>query len=632
MASEGRNKAAKSLLDLQPTAVLELFVLYPDFVNQPSKSFSFHSGSVFTESLVWNGVRYLPIPVETEGFGIFGDGTLPRPKIKVSNANKVVSVLLQNFNDLKNGVVFRIKVFVKHLDHFNFDAGNPFGTPDGNAEISREKYLIGQKVLENYEYAEFELNLPTDLDNFEVNPRSVNAKYCYWNYRGLGCMYAGKPIETANCESFKNKNGDIIDVKQNDNDDFDSAEFEYDSQIAYAEGQFVFLYNKKIILGRSDDDEPIFSKTWYVCVENNGVGVPNIGVQFPEDNPTYWVQDSCSKKIQSCKRRFNQNLEYEKFVGSVSQDLKFVSYRVKDTKEGIQFATQNALFTGPNGVLTYKKGSSKPFTITGWIRSSISITFNRDSSQTVWATSTAVENEVARLRVLAGRLKFHNKFTPNKAKRAEVAAPYYEHLGQNLGSFNFVSISWDGRNLQTRWNDNVETYQDVNYTQTTANTFFSLFNQAAIGSNYTSGGVELRTFRGDIAQTCIWNRNLTSKEIDGLRRTNKSKFAPFEDSYMPLQYEQCIGSLDTLTGENNTDGGLIAWYDMDSIDVGGNLSLKDKSNNAIHLTSYGDVTASNFKTVSYSNESIEYVPSTQDFYFLPFGGFPGTDGYDYNPR
>ncbi len=33
MAAEGQNKVATSLLDLQPTAVLELFKVFPDRIN-----------------------------------------------------------------------------------------------------------------------------------------------------------------------------------------------------------------------------------------------------------------------------------------------------------------------------------------------------------------------------------------------------------------------------------------------------------------------------------------------------------------------------------------------------------------------------------------------------------------------
>ena len=146
MAVEGKNEVARSLLDLQPTAILELYKIYPDTVDSPSTFLSFHGGSVFGGNITWQGVQYIPIPVESEGFGVFGDGTLPRPKIKVSNNNKIVTYFLGKYKDFKNAKVFRKKVFVKHLDDVNFDGSNPFGLANSDSEISEEKYYIGQKI------------------------------------------------------------------------------------------------------------------------------------------------------------------------------------------------------------------------------------------------------------------------------------------------------------------------------------------------------------------------------------------------------------------------------------------------------------------------------------------------------
>mgnify|MGYP003117213028 FL=1 len=68
MAAEGQNKVASSLLDLQPTAVLELFRIFPDRINKPSLFLGFHGGVVYDKSVVWQGVQYLPLAIESEGF------------------------------------------------------------------------------------------------------------------------------------------------------------------------------------------------------------------------------------------------------------------------------------------------------------------------------------------------------------------------------------------------------------------------------------------------------------------------------------------------------------------------------------------------------------------------------------
>ena len=96
MAEEGKNKVADSLLDLQPTAILELFRIFPDKVNKPTLFLGFHGGTVFNKSINWQGVQYLPLSMETEGFDIFGDGKLARPKLRVLNNDYIITNFLQN--------------------------------------------------------------------------------------------------------------------------------------------------------------------------------------------------------------------------------------------------------------------------------------------------------------------------------------------------------------------------------------------------------------------------------------------------------------------------------------------------------------------------------------------------------
>lgn len=623
MASEGRNKAAKSLLDLQPTAVLELFLLYPDFKNEPSKFYTFHPGSVFKNPVVWNGLQYMPLSVDTEGFGIFGDGTLPRPKMRIANTDKIITVLLQQYSDLKNAVIYRKKVFVKHLDDANFDGGNPFGVADGNAEITEEKYLIGQKVLENFNYVEFELNLPTDLDNFDVNQRTVNAKYCYWQYRGLGCGYQGKPVETATAEPFKDPNGNIVPVDLQD--DFNTSRFEYNANNQYFVARngddnkltACYIENKKLTIDRDKNGLPIYFRTWYVCVQAHSSTNP----QFPEGNPSYWQQDNCSKSIQSCKRRFSETKTYQKFIGAASQNLKYVSFkeRSESSPVGIQFASAASLFTSANSVLTFQNSNAKAFSITFWLRN----TKSQDSIKTIFSSSYDGQiNRVQNTTKKTSPLYYYQKGVKN------VLSESFGEETRKENVFGFASIVWNKEQLIHSWNDTVkQKAQGVVSTSDNTPDFFSLFELQQIGTAPRHNV----SFMGDIAQVCVWDRALTTDELTKLRKTNVSRDAPFKDVFMPLEYSQCTGELATLTGEAGA-GGLVAWYDMNTGALGSETGLLDSSSHNLHLTGYGDLRSDNFETVSYINETTDFVESTQEYFFLPFGGFPGTDGYDYNPR
>tara|TARA_R110002020_G_scaffold138029_1_gene307812 strand:- start:9370 stop:11484 length:2115 start_codon:yes stop_codon:yes gene_type:complete len=308
MAEEGKNKVASSLLDLQPTAVLDFYKIYPDRVNIPTLFIGFHGGALFDKSVIWQGIQYLPLAIEAEGFDILGDGTLARPKIRVANENAIVTNLLQNHNDLVNAQVIRKRVFVRYLDDVNFDGGNPFGSADSKAEISEDIWVMGRKTQESKIFVEFELNSPLDLENFNVNYRSVVAKHCPWQYRGEGCRYAGWPIERENAEPFTDTDGNAV-IPNYEKPSTSPVDFFYDPTAewtvgrAYEKGNIVVVKSPLITLPPVDrvvtkELEAAF-KTVYVCVSGNTN-------QNPYDNPTYWQKDGCCKKLSACQKRFKK--------------------------------------------------------------------------------------------------------------------------------------------------------------------------------------------------------------------------------------------------------------------------------------------------------------------------------------
>ena len=99
MPDERKNIAARNLLDLEPTAVLDFFKLVLDPSSTPEgvpAEITFHAGNVFKENIIWQGVKYVPLSVETEGFEMLGDRRLPRPRIRVANDNQLITYLLQS--------------------------------------------------------------------------------------------------------------------------------------------------------------------------------------------------------------------------------------------------------------------------------------------------------------------------------------------------------------------------------------------------------------------------------------------------------------------------------------------------------------------------------------------------------
>lgn len=703
MADQGKNEAAKSLLDLQPTVVLELFKLHADFQNRPEISFAFHGGSDFSGNITWQGVQYAPLPVETEGFGVFADGTLPRPKIRVGNANKIVTVFLEKFGDFKNAAVFRKKVFLKHLDDVNFDGGNPFGVANPSAEISEEKYFIGQKTIENSNYVEFELNSPLDLDNFRVNERTISAKYCYWQYRGQGCQYAGKPIEKADGQPFTDSNGTVVRV--NLDDEFQSQNLVYSSSESYKVGDVVFLENRKVIVGRTQNQDSIFHKTYYVCVSANNSSDP----KHPENNISFWQKDGCSKRIQACQKRYAPNSSALKRVYLGEEDDKSFKYIHNKLNNSIAFFTENDKITGSDSPFSYEDGTGQ-FTILYSIRkpfssqnkgrlpngSESSLTWESTANETICATAklerTANDSDysdsVQRLNLtkisplednlqdfISGFQVTHTIHSLSSSRKFNELSFHHDnatdfkvkttHVFKDKGFVTQILEANTSQkfSLDTKVNPllGVEGSLIAPQTPEALKSINGITNQSAPMANFLSLFGDSKTiiadqqqnatlpflrssFQGDIMKFCAWSRKLTNQESILLATTNllsSSQNTVTDNNVlieasrfgngigMPVSYSELTGSLESLKD------GLIVWYDMETgfLDAGETVTgILDEHTGEIHLSGYGE---SDFEQREFTYTPAKYsaiVPNQTATFTLPFGGFPGTDGYDYESR
>jgi lambda family phage minor tail protein L len=112
---QGQDKIASSLMDLQPTAIVELFQLYFNPIDKPDAAIYFHGGAIFQKSIKWQNQEYMPLPVESEGFEVTANGQLPRPKIRISNKDYYMTQLLLNNSDFQFGKLIRKRTFVKYL-------------------------------------------------------------------------------------------------------------------------------------------------------------------------------------------------------------------------------------------------------------------------------------------------------------------------------------------------------------------------------------------------------------------------------------------------------------------------------------------------------------------------------------
>lgn len=320
--AQGQDRIASSLLELQPTAIIELFLLYFNTVDNPNAFIAFHGGSVYNKGIVWQGIEYLPIPVETDGFEVTANGQLPRPKMRISNKDYFATDLLINNDDLQFAKIIRKRTFIKYLDDANFDGGNPWGQADASAELSNDTFVIGQKTAENKSFIELELTSPLDLENFEVNNRLIMSRYCSWHYRGNGCNYNGIPIATEDNQKIEIVNPEEWYKNQDQK--------KWSAQGSYASGDAAYIENQKIIINNPNNSLPSgFAKIWYVCQSGHASSSSTI----PDKNPSLWKRDGCNKKLDGCKLRFGKGaIEFNE--KTVTRTAYFVDFTNRSKNSG----------------------------------------------------------------------------------------------------------------------------------------------------------------------------------------------------------------------------------------------------------------------------------------------------------
>lgn len=200
MSRQSNQKINSELLSLEPTALLEFFVIHYDYIEAPDEKLYIHGGTNGIKgSIYWQGIEYVPFPIQSSDFETKGDGSLPRPKLAVSNQDFFVSNLIRRYNNLVGAKIVRKRTFVKFLDNQNFSEGlNPYGAADPNSGLEDQVFFILRRSSENRAFVEFELASPLEIENVTFPRRTVMARYCSFHYRGNGCRYVGAPVADEN--------------------------------------------------------------------------------------------------------------------------------------------------------------------------------------------------------------------------------------------------------------------------------------------------------------------------------------------------------------------------------------------------------------------------------------------------
>jgi lambda family phage minor tail protein L len=145
------------LVDLSPIGVNEQWSFCP-------------SGQV-----TFQGIVFTYADVEADGFEWSGTGTLPQPKLRITNSTRLISGAAAAYQDLIGAKITRYKTYSQFLD--DGDEANP------DAMFSPEVYVFERKTAHNKFQVEWQLSAAMDQQGRTIPGRIVVRDFCMWRYR-----------------------------------------------------------------------------------------------------------------------------------------------------------------------------------------------------------------------------------------------------------------------------------------------------------------------------------------------------------------------------------------------------------------------------------------------------------------
>ena len=274
----GISAVYEELSVLEPNAIIELFQLHLDAtLHGSSDIYYFHNGvnAAVTGNVIWNGQSYVRLPLEATGFDYSSSGSLPRPKLAVSNIGSNITAILLSVNlvttgnDLGGAKVVRIRTLKKYLDG---QAG-----ADPHAKFPDEIWYVDRKSNENRAVVEFELASKFDLVGVMLPRRQIIANVCQWVYRGGECGYTGPPVADANDNYLQGSTNALL------NDYLQKAAI-YRTAVATTATAFTNLSTAQNNLNNAQE-------TYYLIADNYSTSAPryyvSIGNRFNQA-VNYW--------------------------------------------------------------------------------------------------------------------------------------------------------------------------------------------------------------------------------------------------------------------------------------------------------------------------------------------------------
>lgn len=161
-----------------PGSLIELFDLDLSTIDPTAGVLHFYPDSdesrAFGEVL-WRGNSYAPQPIKIEGIETAAQGSLPRPKITISNILGTVTALIREYGRVSGAVLTRWQTFDRYLDNGN--APNP----DGHFPI--DVFVLDRVVEYNRIQVQIECRSFLDFEQKQLPGRLIFQSACSHSYR-----------------------------------------------------------------------------------------------------------------------------------------------------------------------------------------------------------------------------------------------------------------------------------------------------------------------------------------------------------------------------------------------------------------------------------------------------------------
>ena len=193
--------------DVQKSAVGDMIFLYEiDLTDVGLDATIYFSEAVDDDytTISFNSRTYQPIQMEATGWEISGEGTLPRPRIKVSNVLITFAPFIITYDDMIGAKFTRRRTLKKYLDGESEE--NP------SAEFAPDIFVIYQKTAHNKYEIEFELSAYMDFEGVMIPKRQIIRDFCshryrFWNgsefdYTLASCPYGPDPNDIYSYDSL----------------------------------------------------------------------------------------------------------------------------------------------------------------------------------------------------------------------------------------------------------------------------------------------------------------------------------------------------------------------------------------------------------------------------------------------